>query len=370
VILHYEEAKLRGGFPGEAKTEPTVYRVAALVAGVGILASLVGSWSTIKDFFSTPEASNINTEIVLDSSSRMLEPYENQTRFEIARQELISTLRLSTDSEVLGFRVFGGESTRGEQAPCDNTKLLVKLGLKNVTAVTRSLEDLKLQGGESPLGRTLALAIGDFNDTKRFPPEKHKTVVVVTAGFDDCDPGYVETLKKKIGSFPNLDIAFKLIGLGVRAQDASGLEALSALLKTQTRFVAKPQELNQVLKDVLIRESFLTNERDILDGLSNMVEKLNNAMAATRSDEVGEAQKRLVEGEGYFARTQNLYEELKNRRYSDTAARIIETVRLLRDDQGRCLSYVRQIVSLVQGLDARVDGETFTGFLAYIGGPA
>lgn len=334
-------------FLEKVKRNPLFAAVAALVTSIGILASLIGSWSTITAFFFPPEASNINTEIVLDSSSRMLEAYENQTRLEIARQELLSILRLSTDSEVLGFRVFGSQSTPSEQDPCDNTKLLVKLGLKNVAAVTRSLKDIKPQGGKSPLGRTLALAIGDFNDTKRFPPDKHKTIVVITAGFDDCDKEYAETLKKKIAAFPNLDIAFKVIGLGVRDQDAVGLEALSALLKTQPRLVNKPQELNQVLKDALIREPFLTNEHDILDGLSNMAEKLNKAMAATGSDELSEAQKRLAEGEEYFVATKNLYEELKNRKYSDRAAQIIEIVRLLRDDQGTGLSYVRQIVSLV-----------------------
>ncbi len=290
-----------------------------------------------------------NIELVLDASSHMQAPYDNQTRFDIAKEELLNNLRPWSDNDVLGFRVFGHRFGVEDEKTCDDTKSLIELDYENVAAIKKALKGLKPKGGKALLGKALTEAMSEFNDVERFPPGKTKqTIIVITSGKDDCNPAYVRTVQKKLAYFPHLNIEYKLIGFGVeKVREAQRIQELANILAGKAYFASNQEELNRLLKIFLIQEPFLNNNRELLDALNGLAKNLDMATQALNAKQLEKAEERISKSEVYFGQTKILFLELESRQYNDTAREVIELIRVMREDQRNGLSIVQQLEPLI-----------------------
>jgi Ca-activated chloride channel family protein len=122
--------------------------------------------------------------LILDASYSMLRtvPRTGITRFNFARQAVISLVDLFPDDGRLALRFYGGDSfaTRND---CRDTRLAVPFG---ASAANRDAIKLALSAaharGVTPIAYALEQAVGDFAGNQAL----EKLIVVVTDGIESC----------------------------------------------------------------------------------------------------------------------------------------------------------------------------------------
>lgn len=121
---------------------------------------------------------------VLDASNSMNAFWGNEPRITVARRVLNESLRsLEPLANVeLALRVYGHQ-TRIEpgKQDCDDTKLEVPFGKKNVQAIRNRMNEVRCLG-TTPIARSLEKAAGDFPDNK-----SRNVIILITDGIEACD---------------------------------------------------------------------------------------------------------------------------------------------------------------------------------------
>ena len=219
----------------------------AVVALLGAVWALVGApapWKIFDEIFSSDLPSS-NTEIVLDASAAMGDPFgASGTKLDIAAGA-VGDFAVPFTNEGLALRGFGGG--------CDEAgELLVDFG-ENHGEDVRDAAAAAEPGGSSNLANAVIAAIDDFADGDRFPDrDSPKRVVVFTGTVDDClgDSAAAEIRREVERS--DVDAVFKLIGVRVSEEDRERLRTLKDALGVHAEvvFADTEQELAEVVADL------------------------------------------------------------------------------------------------------------------------
>jgi von Willebrand factor type A domain len=334
------------------KGHPVYAAGAAVVALLTLSGSLIQNWERVHNFVAPPpKAVRTNIEFVLDASNRMEQPYRDGTRFAIAKSELLSSLRGGSDSDVLGLRVFGHRRPADDSRTCEDTEVLVPLRTGAVEPIKRATGDVRPQG-KSSLGKAVIEALSDFNDTNRFQAGKtRQTVVVITAGVDDCDLNFIETVRNRASRAPELVVEFKFVGLGVEQVQAAQVNELARAVRGEAVFVRDANELRQALTAVVVHAAFIENNRELITTLDQMTVGLNDAVVALGANDSNRAGTRAEDARVLFGRTDPVFDELAKREFDDTSRRVLGVLSEMRKTQGEEMDIVGQMVSAARAQD-------------------
>ena len=342
----------------KVKNRPILTALSALVSLFILVGTLVGTWATIKDLLFPPhKVALTNIEYILDVSRHMMEPYKNTTRLDIAKKTLLKNLRLWSDTDVLGFRVFGHGLTKKDHQDCKETQASVKLDTNKKDAIEKALREVQSNGGRAPLGRALVDAMNDFSDIDRFPPQKTKPkIIVITLGMDDCDKNFIDMVKEKQEFYSHLKLDFRIIGLGVNKKDVQrvrGIETLAKVLKGKTYLVDNQEEAERIGDKIYNQERFRIAHSTLFNALRDMSKNLNIAMESLNRKQFANAERTMKKSEGHFADTKTLFQELKSRQYNDVSREIVRLINAIREDQRKALLLVKEMATLIQRGDSR-----------------
>ncbi len=196
-------------------------------------------------FKSKSEAPAHVVEIVLDASNGMNEPFENNTKFEAAKQAVKARLDLvTTEKDHLALLTFGGVC--GEK----NYELKVPFGEKHEEKVRAALDKIQLQG-ETALLSAIAEAIAHLKQD-RFK-SAGKTLIVITGNSDVCYPDVdiEKFILEKISGVDSIQLDFqdvRMVGLGLSSEQAKEqLNQLAAATGGVALFPNRQSELTQAV---------------------------------------------------------------------------------------------------------------------------
>lgn len=147
-----------------------------------------------------------NTELVLDCSAAMSEPFAGGTKLEAAFEEIDRLLLIQiADADNLAFRQFGGG------CDSDNTRLLVSFGQNQKDEVRTAARSVKV-GGEAPLVTAVVEATSDFNEIERFA-EACKRIIVILGSESFCEDDPMELIRQRLESRKDdIELSFVFIG--------------------------------------------------------------------------------------------------------------------------------------------------------------
>ena len=224
--------------------------VGAFVSGVyGILQIIESPWFT-------PNKVAINIEIVLDRSDAMSEPFDGSTKWKAAIGAVQESLELQiAKTDNLAFRQFGGDCSG------DNTQLVVNFDQNNEDEVRKVLRKIN-PGGKTTLTSAIIEATGDFNDPERFGGVG-KSIIVITGGGDSCNPNPAQFIRDRLRVSKNVAVSFRLIGMGLTAEQRSDLEKIATETGGRALFADNQKELPKVLERSLKEaQAFFSNSFD------------------------------------------------------------------------------------------------------------
>jgi hypothetical protein len=221
--------------------------VVGLITAVFALLGVPKLWDVIDDVFSE-EVAVSNTEIVLDTSSAMGEPFEG-------KDETLLDAAVRAIGQA-GQRDDEGLALRGTSPSCeDDGELLVDFGTGQEDEVLDVAEDQRPEGKSNITGAVIE-ALADFrNDPEFSGPRSTRRVLVFTAGLDDCFEGDVaEKIKAELGE-AEISASFTLIGLKASGEELENLEELESALQSadafvETRTPSDNDELESVVEEV------------------------------------------------------------------------------------------------------------------------
>jgi hypothetical protein len=240
-----------------------------MVAVVGLLTAIWGlsgapsPWSFLDELLSTDVARS-NTEIVLDTSAAMAEPFaEGETKLEAAVDAL----------QAAGGRNDEGLGLRQTNPSCEfEEEPLVGIGTDHVDQVVSAAEQLHPEGKSNIIGAVLA-ALGEFRanpDYNRLGSVRR--VLVYTAGQDDCfsgNPG--ERIRAELAG-AHVSASFTLIALSASETDLARLHVFESVLESagvsaETVAADNPEQLDQA------NEQAAEESEDALDAAEEEKEK-------------------------------------------------------------------------------------------------
>jgi hypothetical protein len=217
-----------------------------LVSAVWALVGAPSPWKMVDDILSSELPSN-NTEIVLDASAAMGDPFEASGTKLNAAADAAGDFAVPYENEGLALRSFGGDC--GESG-----ELLVDFGEDHGDDVRDAAVELE-PGGVSNLANAVRAAIDDFADADRFPdPESPKRVVVFTGTVDDCLGENASGEIRRDVERSGVDALFQLVGVKVSESDRQRLRSLKRGLgpSAEVAFANTDAELGEVVDDLQV----------------------------------------------------------------------------------------------------------------------
>ena len=179
---------------------------------------------------------------LLDASGSMLAKWENSHRMAVAK-DLLSQLvdSLSTYPELeLALRVYGHQQP-GEKNNCEDTRLEVPFGARNLEQIKQKISNLTPRG-TTPITFSMLQAANDFPADKK----ARNVLILITDGLESCggDPCQTsQALQKKgvflrpfivgIGTNPAYDKQLNCIGQYFNAADISTFRNVLATIVAQ-----------------------------------------------------------------------------------------------------------------------------------------
>ena len=241
--------------------------VLALVAAVSGLIGGAHSLLTRK----TSEVAHDNTELIVDRSQAMSEPWKGTTRLRAAESAAQTVVATIAAGENLALRQFGG--------PCQasNTQLVVPFAKSNAKPVQTQLANLNAAGNAgAPLNRAINEAIGDFGDQKRFEGANRR-ILVITGSDDTCQaPELREAIREKLaadasGSY-RIRLDFRFIGIGLRPEQQQNLTELAKITGGRAVFANLPAEVEPLLRSE-VRAAANQEQRQPPSGLAERTDQ-------------------------------------------------------------------------------------------------
>ncbi len=234
---------------------------------------------------SAPAASFVNTQIVFDGSSEMLQTFPGEDGSEVQKLKAAADHVRNTvgvrSGDHIGLRVGSG---------CPrNSELLVAPQRNASDVISNALQDVTYDGDGFPLAEAVVAATSDFSDPEKFGgPDRIRQIIVVTSAGDHfCSDDFEEALSRRweeLGALEGFTVKVDLIGLGIT--DPEELSALQSIVRVvDGRFFPAENEaqLAELLEFLLDMEPVLTAAQEVADVGGSLVDPLNSLIAALNS---------------------------------------------------------------------------------------
>lgn len=148
--------------------------------------------------------------IILDASGSMAAKWQSKSRFELAKEILISitdSIYKSNKNIEFGLRVLGYQSHK-DLNNCMDSKLVVPFGKNNTDRLKSSLDNITPKG-QTPLAYSLLQA------TKDFPKDSISghSIIIITDGIETCKGNACEASMKL--SEKRISVKPYIVGLGI-----------------------------------------------------------------------------------------------------------------------------------------------------------
>jgi hypothetical protein len=240
----------------EEKKKPPFYEqrwfqgTAAVVALLGAVWAVSAKlWDAGTELTAT-EVARANTQIILDASAGMGEPFGEGTKLDAA-VEAIRKYVVPLEEEGLSLRRTGRSCEEGGE-------LLVGFGKDHADDVAEEAARQKAEG-ESSLGYAVIEAITEFTSSDRFqgPASTRQVIVITGAADDECLGGAAAAeISRKLDS-SGIDATFKMVALKPSQRTRERLDSFAAALgeHAEVEFVETEEELEEVVQDDLQRLS-------------------------------------------------------------------------------------------------------------------
>lgn len=241
--------KKQGGPFYESKWFKGAGAVVLLLGGIVALGGAVGHWPFVKDLFEGEAVALSNTEIVLDTSAAMGEPFEGQEKTKL--QAAVGAIRQAgeREDEGLALRVTSPTCEGEEEEP------LVGFGKHHKSEVLSAAEGQQPEGKANITGAVVA-ALGDFRSSPQFDgPGSTRRVLVFTSGGDECFEGDVANRIQSELKSSNVNASFTLIALGASGAELKQVVELEKALQAananvETRTPQNSEQLEKIVKEV------------------------------------------------------------------------------------------------------------------------
>lgn len=221
------------------------FKAAAAVIGLlGAVWALLGApkpWEVAKEVTAKAPLPLKNTEIVLDASAHMGEPFGRVTKYDIAATEA-ARWAIAGEESGLALRVAGGSCN-------EPGRTLVDFGKANSDEVR---EDALRQepAGKSNFAAAVRAAITDFSDAEFKRTGSENQVMVFLGGDDECWGVPGEEIRDELEQ-SGVKTVFRFFALKVSKQTKKKLEVMERQLGTVARVeVREANTLGQVQQAV------------------------------------------------------------------------------------------------------------------------
>ncbi|HEX9653136.1 MAG TPA: VWA domain-containing protein [bacterium] len=223
---------------------------AVLAAGFG----LFQLWKTINPPPGELSTADYNTLIVLDRSAAMAEPFDDKTKFEVAK----STLAISLSAKVgqndnLALRTFGG--------PClsENSRLVVGFNAGNRSQVMEAVDKVKPAEllGATTLVKAVIDATGDFTPPKRFEGRK-KNILVIAGRSDTCPQTDLEFMVTRL---KDIEMDIQIVGMKIPREEQERFAEITKVTGGQALFVNTRKELEHFFNNSKSSKLFIQGKQ-------------------------------------------------------------------------------------------------------------
>lgn len=212
---------------------------------------------------------------IIDSSTRMSEPFNTGTRLDQAIAVLRTELACKLENANVGLRVFGYTETPAEI--CQNTELLVPVALGTKPVIEQKLSELSTIG-EAPLYTAIYEGL---NDLKPVTGNNYLLILVI-GGSSSCEtedlPTFVKLLSYRVPESELVDFQVHLIGIRPSDEGSAALVDLRDELRTVIAptfyySATTPAELVSTLGNLSLLSSPMPLDRALgYDGLAQTLE--------------------------------------------------------------------------------------------------
>jgi outer membrane protein OmpA-like peptidoglycan-associated protein len=232
---------------GNAHPTPAAKKPMAVIGSIATILGVVVALLTIWQYCSTPSKVANNIVLLVDSSTAMQEPMnEETTRLDAARSAFEQVIYTLSDQDNLALRLFGG-ACKAE----DNTRMLVDFGQGNKQRIADAVGAIQPRGQPTVI-RGIAEAIGDFADAARFEGTS-KRIVALIGGCDPCIAGFAGQLNDTLAYRSDIAVRYHLIGLKL---DEACQRQLEQLDNIQLFDAVSQAQVTAAMKNALAGEPF------------------------------------------------------------------------------------------------------------------
>lgn len=237
----------------ESERKPPFYEqrwfqgTVAVVGLAGAIWAFSGApkpWDVAADLSAT-EVARANTQIILDASAGMADPFGEGTKLDAAAQAIREYV-VPLDEEGLALRRTGRTCEEGGE-------LLVDFGKDHADDVAEEAAGQRAEG-ESSLAYAVIEAISEFTASESFegPASTRQVVIIAGAAEDECLENAPDEIRRKLES-SGIDATFRLVALRPSDKARERLRVFEAALgeHAEVEFVETEEELEEVVQDNL-----------------------------------------------------------------------------------------------------------------------
>jgi hypothetical protein len=238
------------------KSRPSFYKrpwFIGLMAAIGVVGGLLGIFKDIMPYFEPKPAARVsqNTEIILDRSEGMAQPFaDGTTKLDLAREAVDRVLGHEIDGDNLAFRVFGGSCPDGTTHPPPT----FPFSQNNAGRVREEIKGLKAKDakGKAALIAAIRDAIADFSDEARFAG-LGKRIIVITGSLDACGNDILRDVVTKLnklekGSKSKIVLDLDFIGIGLERAAKLKFDSYAEQTGGAAHFADDLQQLDNVIE--------------------------------------------------------------------------------------------------------------------------
>lgn len=222
--------------------------VVGLAGAIWAFSGAPKPWDVAADLTAT-EVARANTQIILDASAGMAEPFGKGTKLDAATQAIREYV-VPLHEEGLALRRTGRTCEEGGE-------LLVDFGKDHSDDVAEEAAEQRAEG-ESSLAYAVIEAISEFTTSERFegPASTRQVVIIAGAAEDECLENAPAEIRRKLES-SGIDATFKMVALRASEKTRERLRSFTAALgeHAEVEFVETEEELEEVVRDDLQRLS-------------------------------------------------------------------------------------------------------------------
>jgi hypothetical protein len=286
-------------------------------------------------------------ELVLDTSTAMSGGFGSSTRWQAARTEIEQSVMDGGKEDRVAFRVSGGECAG------KNTSLLLGFEKDRARAISRRFDKLS-PAGKSTFVSGVAQAVSDLETKRKVGKPQDLTLLVVTAGGDECRADIVPAMTELQTRIKQADmrVIFRFIGMGLDARQKAQIESAAKEVDGKAVYVSNDEELARALKHFVAIEPILSNAREIFATQNAVVKQMNQVVDALNHDDPKSAELALKQVRETIDQTNAPYSDLAHRQQTMEVTEIYRLVGENRDEYRQFLPLCEQLIRHQHDKDA------------------